>query len=111
MRDFFVEGIELSIRNTTRRMWANNRKLTLENMAHQAQSLLDLQSVHRKNGQERRVKIVRHSTKEPKGREKPRRVVAVKNTSSLSTSNKASRSLDKHIGTSGRLSPFSAIHK
>lgn len=44
----FVESVDLNIRSLMHRQWANHWEATLEDLAHQAQSVLELQFGHRK---------------------------------------------------------------
>lgn len=55
MRRFFVEGIALSICSAMCCFQASDGKVTIEDLAHQAQSLLDIQGVNRNPPQKKTV--------------------------------------------------------
>lgn len=79
---FFVDEIDLKTRRTKHFWRADNHEATVEDLAHQVQSLLDLQdrqlrSVTKEDGLWTRV--VRHNTKGPIERGKLRRAISVQN--------------------------------
>lgn len=83
----FVERVDLSIPSTTGRWWVHNREATLKDLAHQAQSLLDLLQEHqkaaRKEGQW--TEVGRQSIKSSNGKVKPRLVTAIEDNSTPSS--------------------------
>lgn len=94
---FLVQRIKLSIRSTIRSCWADNQETTLEDVAHQAHCLSDLQGVYGESVERegRWTQAQQRSTKVPEERREPHGIMTVKITDTQVTPSKHSRSPER----------------
>lgn len=97
LHGFFIEGIDVFIRSTMRRGWADKREEIIEGLIHQTRFLLNLPGGQRSSTTKRNgawTVLVRRTRKEPRESGRPLRVMAVKDTGLPCTSGKYTHTLE-----------------